>query len=88
MRRRAPRRRHGHLRRNRALKRCRALQPRRRSGCSAQRAGKSTLLKALLGFIKPTEGRMTVLGLDVAQRPMDIRRRIGYMPESDAHIPA
>ncbi len=50
-------------------------------------AGKSTMLKALLGFVKPDEGRMTVLGLDVAQRPMDIRARIGYMPESDAHIP-
>ncbi len=50
-------------------------------------AGKSTMLKALLGFIKPTRGRMTVLGLDVAQRPMEIRARIGYMPESDAHIP-
>ncbi len=50
-------------------------------------AGKSTMLKALLGFIKPTSGRMTVLGLDVAQRPMAIRARIGYMPESDAHIP-
>jgi ABC-2 type transport system ATP-binding protein len=50
-------------------------------------AGKSTMLKALLGFVKPNEGRMTVLDLDVAQRPMDIRARIGYMPESDAHIP-
>jgi ABC-2 type transport system ATP-binding protein len=50
-------------------------------------AGKSTMLKALLGFVKPDEGRMTVLGMDVAQRPLDIRARIGYMPESDAHIP-
>jgi ABC-2 type transport system ATP-binding protein len=50
-------------------------------------AGKSTMLKALLGFIKPAHGRMTVLGLDVAERPLDIRARIGYMPESDAHIP-
>ena len=50
-------------------------------------AGKSTMLKALLGFVKPDEGRMTVLGLDVAQRPLEIRARIGYMPESDAHIP-
>jgi ABC-2 type transport system ATP-binding protein len=50
-------------------------------------AGKSTMLKALLGFVKPDEGRMTVLDLDVAQRPMEIRARIGYMPESDAHIP-
>ena len=50
-------------------------------------AGKSTMLKALLGFVKPDQGRMTVLGMDVSQRPLDIRARIGYMPESDAHIP-
>jgi len=50
-------------------------------------AGKSTMLKALLGFIKPSEGRMTVLGLNVAERPMEIRARLGYMPESDSHIP-
>jgi ABC-2 type transport system ATP-binding protein len=50
-------------------------------------AGKSTLLKALLGFVKPANGRMTVLGLDVAHRPLEIRARIGYMPETDAHIP-
>jgi len=45
------------------------------------------MLKALLGFIKPDQGRMTVLDLDVAQAPLAIRARIGYMPESDAHIP-
>ena len=50
-------------------------------------AGKSTMLKSLLGFVKPNQGRMTVLGMDVAQRPLEIRARIGYMPESDAHIP-
>ena len=50
-------------------------------------AGKSTMLKALLGFVKPDQGRMSVLGLDVATRPLEIRSRIGYMPESDAHIP-
>ena len=50
-------------------------------------AGKSTLLKALLGFVKPAAGQMTVLGLDVARKPLEIRARIGYMPESDAHIP-
>ncbi len=50
-------------------------------------AGKSTLLKALLGFVTPTAGRMEVLGLDVAKSPMQIRARLGYMPESDGHIP-
>ena len=50
-------------------------------------AGKSTMLKSLLGFIVPERGRLRVLGLDVAESPLDIRARVGYMPESDAHIP-
>jgi ABC-2 type transport system ATP-binding protein len=50
-------------------------------------AGKSTLLKSLLGFVIPDKGSMTVLGMDVAKSPLEIRARIGYMPESDSHIP-
>jgi ABC-2 type transport system ATP-binding protein len=50
-------------------------------------AGKSTMLKALLGFLAPNRGRMSVLGLDVAEKPLEIRARLGYMPETDAHIP-
>src|SRR5215475_1538827 len=50
-------------------------------------AGKSTMIKALLGFVAPDAGRMRVLGLDVAVQPLDIRTRVGYMPENDAHIP-
>ncbi len=50
-------------------------------------AGKSTLIKSLLGFVSPDHGRMRVLGLDVAVSPLEIRARVGYMPESDAHIP-
>jgi len=50
-------------------------------------AGKSTLLKALLGFVVPDDGSMQVLGLDVRASPLPIRARLGYMPESDAHIP-
>jgi ABC-2 type transport system ATP-binding protein len=50
-------------------------------------AGKSTMLKTLLGFIRPAAGSMKVLGLDVATSPTEIRARLGYMPEIDAHIP-
>src|SRR5438105_4992262 len=50
-------------------------------------AGKSTLIKSLLGFLAPERGRMRVLGLDVAESALDIRARVGYMPESDGHIP-
>src|SRR5688572_9366739 len=50
-------------------------------------AGKSTMLRALLGFVPPTEGQMTVLGLDVAKSPLAVRSRIGYMQETDGHIP-
>jgi ABC-2 type transport system ATP-binding protein len=50
-------------------------------------AGKSTMIKSLLGFIVPTSGELRVLGLDVATSPLEIRARIGYMPENDGHIP-
>src|SRR6187549_3090322 len=50
-------------------------------------AGKSTMIKALLGFVVPSAGKMRVLGYDVAVSPLPIRARVGYMPESDAHIP-
>src|SRR6185437_10347125 len=50
-------------------------------------AGKSTLLRALLGFVSPSSGQMRVLGRDVAAEPLQVRARVGYMPETDAHIP-
>jgi ABC-2 type transport system ATP-binding protein len=50
-------------------------------------AGKSTMIKALLGFLTPETGEMRVLGLDVRASPLAVRGRIGYMPESDSHIP-
>src|SRR2546425_11794698 len=50
-------------------------------------AGKSTLLKALLGLLAPEAGRMRVLDLDPARSPLDVRAHVGYMPETDAHIP-
>jgi ABC-2 type transport system ATP-binding protein len=50
-------------------------------------AGKSTMLRSLLGFVIPDQGQMRVLDLDVRHSALQIRSRIGYMPESDAHIP-
>lgn len=50
-------------------------------------AGKTTLLRTLLGFQKSNEGEASVLGLDIKDRQMEIRRRVGYMPEMDCFIP-
>src|SRR2546426_1122820 len=50
-------------------------------------AGKTTLLKTLLGFLKPDRGMINAFGLDPTKRPLDVRRRIGYMPEVDCHLP-
>ncbi len=50
-------------------------------------AGKSSLLKTLLGFLTPAGGRVEVLGIRVSERPLDVRQRVGYMPEIDCHIP-
>jgi ABC-2 type transport system ATP-binding protein len=50
-------------------------------------AGKSTLVKCLLGLVKPSGGSGSVLGIDIASRPLELRQRIGYLPEVDCHIP-
>jgi ABC-2 type transport system ATP-binding protein len=49
-------------------------------------AGKTTLLKTLLGFLRPDSGALTAFGLDPGTAPLEVRRRIGYMPEVDCHI--
>lgn len=49
-------------------------------------AGKTTLLKILLGFLKPDTGSGEVFGMDIVNDYMNIRKRIGYMPESDCYI--
>ena len=49
-------------------------------------AGKTTLLKALLGFLRPDSGSLSAFGVDPNAQPLEVRRRIGYMPEADAHI--
>ncbi|MBF0625478.1 MAG: ABC transporter ATP-binding protein [Magnetococcales bacterium] len=45
-------------------------------------AGKTTLMKLLLGLIRPTAGRVRVLGEDPAQVPPAFRRQLGFLPEN------
>jgi len=44
-------------------------------------AGKSTTIKMLTGLLAPTSGRLHVLGLDISAQPMEVKRRIGVVPE-------
>src|SRR4029078_97813 len=44
-------------------------------------AGKSTTIKMLTGLLAPTSGKLRVLGLDVVPQPIDVKRRIGVVPE-------
>ncbi len=50
-------------------------------------AGKSTLIKMLLGFVKPTRGSAKVFDMAVETEQVNIRERVGYMPEDDCLIP-
>ncbi|GGD37606.1 ABC transporter ATP-binding protein [Aureimonas glaciei] len=45
-------------------------------------AGKTTLIKLMLGLIRPSEGRVRVLGEDPATGDFAVRQRLGYLPES------
>jgi ABC-2 type transport system ATP-binding protein len=45
-------------------------------------AGKTTTMRILAGFLTATSGKATIDGLDVFWDPVEVRRRIGYMPES------
>jgi ABC-2 type transport system ATP-binding protein len=44
-------------------------------------AGKSTTIKMLTGLLAPTSGTLRVLDLDIATQPMEVKRRIGVVPE-------
>src|SRR6187549_2877531 len=44
-------------------------------------AGKSTTMRMLTGFLPPSEGRARVAGFDVFEQPLEVKRRIGYLPE-------
>lgn len=45
-------------------------------------AGKSTTMKILTGFLPASEGRAKIGGFDVFEQPLEVKRRIGYLPET------
>ena len=45
-------------------------------------AGKTTTILMLLGLTEPTSGSMEVLGLDPRRNPLEVKRRVGYLPDA------
>ena len=49
-------------------------------------AGKSTTVKILTCMIRPSRGSARVAGYDVEQDPMEVKRRLGYVPEAGGAV--
>src|SRR5512141_1443373 len=45
-------------------------------------AGKTTTMRILTGYMPPTEGTAKVAGFDVFEQSIDVRRHVGYLPET------
>jgi len=45
-------------------------------------AGKTTTMRILSGYMPPSEGEATVAGYDVVSESLDVRKRVGYLPET------
>src|SRR5215831_20263548 len=50
-------------------------------------AGKTTTMRMLTCFMPPTDGTAEVAGYDVIEKPMEVKKRIGYLPESPPVYP-
>ena len=50
-------------------------------------AGKTTTMRILTCFLPPTAGTANVAGFDVMQQPMEVKKRIGYLPETPPLYP-
>jgi ABC-2 type transport system ATP-binding protein len=50
-------------------------------------AGKTTTMRMLTCFLPPTAGTASVAGFDVLEQPMEVKRRIGYLPETPPLYP-
>ncbi len=47
-------------------------------------AGKTTTMRVLTGYFPPTDGKVKVAGYDVTEKPLEVKKRIGYLPENVA----
>ena len=47
----------------------------------ANGAGKSTTLKMIMGLLQPTSGSVTIDGLNVAANPIEVKSKVGYLPD-------
>src|SRR4030042_2977279 len=45
-------------------------------------AGKTTTMRILTGYMPPTEGSAEVAGFDVVEESLEVRKRVGYLPET------
>jgi len=50
-------------------------------------AGKTTTMRMLTCFLPPTSGQATVAGFDVLEQPFEVKKRIGYLPETPPLYP-
>lgn len=50
-------------------------------------AGKTTTMRMLTGYMPPSAGTATVAGFDVAEKPIEVKKRIGYLPETPPVYP-
>jgi len=50
-------------------------------------AGKTTTILMMLGLSEPTSGEVRVAGLDPTRRPLDVKRRVGYLPDDAGFYP-
>src|SRR5579871_159743 len=50
-------------------------------------AGKTTTMRMLTCFLPPTAGTATLAGFDVLDKPLDVKKRVGYLPETPPIYP-
>lgn len=50
-------------------------------------AGKSTMMKIITGYFPPNEGEIHVIGLDAVENSLEVRKKVGYLPEHNPLYP-